>query len=365
LKKIKYFYKNNIHILPPSSDISDYLILFNFLTTGEEDYNSCISFFKEKLKGIENKKVILIVEDEGHYGSYIPNVFKDNFFDLIDEFSKSTKNEIHLIVQNIIAGDIVEKKGYSFKAHGTSYFSENYLSLDKSYDEIYDDRFNKNKIEKTFISYNRAARIQRIYLHYKLDELNIKDKGLFYWHGNHFDISTLELLTKYYGNYFNLEFLKNLNYSNQILPEKKLPVHDVRLGQEVIWEDYNKTFLSLVTETQCGNDTVYFSEKIFKPIVSLHPFLLVGSPNSLKELKKIGYKTFDKWWDESYDLCDNLFDRINKICDILLKLNNLSKEEMFKIRLEMKDILIHNYENYKKRSNNNFLLDKIIEINNS
>ena len=65
----------------------------------------------------------------------------------------------------------------------------------------------------------------------------------------------------------------------------------------------------------------------------------------------MGYQTFDKWWDESYDECDNHIDRIDMICKILLDLKSKSYDELKKIKLEMRDVLIHNYNNFIQRYN--------------
>jgi hypothetical protein len=43
------------------------------------------------------------------------------------------------------------------------------------------------------------------------------------------------------------------------------------------------------------------SEKIFKPISNLQPFLVIGDYLTLAELKKLGFKTFSPFIDESYD----------------------------------------------------------------
>ena len=69
---------------------------------------------------------------------------------------------------------------------------------------------------------------------------------------------------------------------------------------------YENTLFSVVTETNFyrseGFETVLtLTEKTFKPIISLHPFILVSIPGSLAALKELGYKTFHPWINESYD----------------------------------------------------------------
>ena len=43
------------------------------------------------------------------------------------------------------------------------------------------------------------------------------------------------------------------------------------------------------------------------------PFVMVNGHGSISKLKELGFKTFDKWWDESYDDEPNETDRLNKI----------------------------------------------------
>ena len=47
--------------------------------------------------------------------------------------------------------------------------------------------------------------------------------------------------------------------------------------------------------------SVFFSEKVFKPIAFKHPFILIAPPGSLSALKSLGYKTFSGLINESYD----------------------------------------------------------------
>jgi hypothetical protein len=71
-----------------------------------------------------------------------------------------------------------------------------------------------------------------------------------------------------------------------------------------------ESYLHIVTETECfETDKYWFTEKIFKPIWCMQPFVIVGFQDSLKYLKSLGYKTFDNWIDESYDDIVNPFDR--------------------------------------------------------
>ena len=44
-----------------------------------------------------------------------------------------------------------------------------------------------------------------------------------------------------------------------------------------------------------------------------NPFIIFGNPGTLAKLKKYGYKTFDKFWDESYDEDVDLSIRLSRL----------------------------------------------------
>jgi len=104
---------------------------------------------------------------------------------------------------------------------------------------------------------------------------------------------------------------------------------------------YSETYINLVTETFFGPN-VFLSEKIFKPLSNLQPFIVLGDYGTLAELKRLGFKTFEPFIDESYDLEMENKARINKIEIEIEKLKNKSIEEIHEWYYSIKDILIHN-----------------------
>lgn len=104
---------------------------------------------------------------------------------------------------------------------------------------------------------------------------------------------------------------------------------------------YSETYINLVTETFFGRN-VFLSEKIFKPLSNLQPFIVLGDYGTLAELKRLGFKTFEPFIDESYDLEMNPKERIKKIEIEIEKLKNKSKEEIHNWYYSIKDILLYN-----------------------
>jgi len=118
------------------------------------------------------------------------------------------------------------------------------------------------------------------------------------------------------------------------------------------WEFYEETFLSVVSETIFDNSTLYFTEKISKPIMCLHPFILVTSSHSLKKLKEFGYKTFHPFIDESYDNEEDDMKRMQMIFDELDKFRARPIQELKDWWKEILPILEHNQKVFLKIGKN-------------
>jgi hypothetical protein len=129
---------------------------------------------------------------------------------------------------------------------------------------------------------------------------------------------------------------------------------DINLAMEFDSEFHKKTFVSLVSETSVNSNVVFFSEKIFKPIFACQPFILSGNRGSLQHLKDLGFKTFDKWWDESYDLEYTFPARVRKMLKVVTEIVNKTDDELITILQEMEETLIHNYDVFMESNNEHF-----------
>ena len=119
------------------------------------------------------------------------------------------------------------------------------------------------------------------------------------------------------------------------------------------FELQNKSIIHIVCETFFHkfnelNEEQYqrfFTEKTFRPIAMCQPFIYVGMYKMLDKLKSYGFKTFDKWWDESYDDIENDDDRLKAIKKIISDLNKMSIIELKGMYHEMIDVIKYNYNN--------------------
>lgn len=111
---------------------------------------------------------------------------------------------------------------------------------------------------------------------------------------------------------------------------------------------FDTTFLSIVTESLYSNDGVssnatFITEKTDKCLSFGHPFIMVSTPWFLKNLRILGYKTFDKWWDEGYDEVINPWERRDIIVSLIREIAlEWSIEKCEKVYKEMLPTLKHN-----------------------
>jgi hypothetical protein len=65
-------------------------------------------------------------------------------------------------------------------------------------------------------------------------------------------------------------------------------------------------------------------------------------------LKRLGFKTFSDFWDESYDEIENPKDRYLKIRKLILELNNKTIEELNLLYKSLKHICIYNNTHFNE-----------------
>lgn len=99
----------------------------------------------------------------------------------------------------------------------------------------------------------------------------------------------------------------------------------------------------IVTETIFYDRKLHLTEKIFKPIVARRPFFLLAAPYNLQYLKSYGFKTFDRWIDESYDSELDPDKRIHMVVNEIQRLSLLSNLDLDKIYQEMQEVLEYNF----------------------
>jgi hypothetical protein len=89
---------------------------------------------------------------------------------------------------------------------------------------------------------------------------------------------------------------------------------------------YRESYFSIVTETHFdAGEVVRFTEKTWKPVANLHPFVLVGPPGLLSEFRKGGFESFHPFIDETYD---SVIDPVARFQAILTEIDRLCMMDM-------------------------------------
>jgi hypothetical protein len=123
-------------------------------------------------------------------------------------------------------------------------------------------------------------------------------------------------------------------------------------NNDLILDTIQESFVNLVTETRFSSLSTYVSEKSLKPMYAYRPFIILSSYGTLSLLKKLGFQTFDKWWDESYDLEPNHVKRFEMVYEIVKEILSYDEEQLVSMLTEMRPILQHNRDNLKNITKN-------------
>lgn len=126
-------------------------------------------------------------------------------------------------------------------------------------------------------------------------------------------------------------------------------------------ELYLNSYFHITSETEfAGHRSPFFSEKTWRPILNLQPFLFFGNAYSLEALHDMGFFTFEPFIDESYDRELDIRKRFAKVVEQVVKLQNLSHEQLHALYFEMFDRIQHNQETLAKKVGYN-PISKLIE----
>ena len=202
-----------------------------------------------------------------------------------------------------------------------------------------------------FLYLNKAPRTHRVKLYDTLLNKGVLDNSVHTFHGHK---------------------------SKRMLPaEYELPGVDSNnyprfgLDQDIYELPYIDTVCSIVSETNDNDYEVFMTEKIWKPIIAQHVFVVHGNHLYLQKLREMGFKTFGNYFDESYDLEKDSNQRIDKLVslceDLKLKCDNGSivergNKKWQDIYLQTKALRKHNYDTFFDKERLSVQINKTLEL---
>jgi hypothetical protein len=314
---------------------------WSFFSDNLEIGFKCIS--EKYLKDIKEgkSKILMLYLYEGYSGS------KGNFdLEIVEKWridSNLPENSIYFVTGNYLIEDIIKEKGLKYQGRPIHYFEPW-----NKYEDNEIVKFKPVDNKFLFLSYNRNPRPQRIQFLLFLLKEKLFDRGLV-------SLNNLIYPPMPDDNIDDYNYLKN---NAPFIIDHRYDL-TFNLACNITKEDYERTFISMVTESLVDDDTLFFSEKIWKPIMVGHPFIIYGNQFTLKYLKSLGYRTFDKWIDESYDEIYDRVHRAQKIVSELKKFENKTTEDLMVIRGEMEEVCKFNKEHYNILYNKKYGEDNI------
>jgi hypothetical protein len=228
------------------------------------------------------------------------------------------------------------------------FFFHGFAALDWFRDFEYVQNICDYSISKVFICLNHVInnnRSYRLLLLSMLKEQNLLSSG----------IVSAPLLTQalvkeeVFGKSTRLSKDGKMHIMKNLYEEAEpIVVHDTdyKSASADIPDFFYQAFWNIVTETNFYDEKLHLTEKIFKPIAIKRPFILVSAPGNLEYLKSYGFKTFDRWIDESYDSEPDPDIRLAMIVSEIKKLCQLTPNELSKMHEEMTDVLEYNHQHF-------------------
>ena len=114
-------------------------------------------------------------------------------------------------------------------------------------------------------------------------------------------------------------------------------------GPLSVWQ---KCFLNVISETKWDNK-YFITEKTYKPILGMRPFILNGNPNILQYLQEHGFYTFEEYWPNvNFRECTSIEDTTACIAIVLREVCSKSPTEISDMYTEMLPKLRHNREQF-------------------
>ena len=211
---------------------------------------------------------------------------------------------------------------------------------------------------KTFLCFNRRYNDHRLLLYLKMFQLGLVDRSFYSMDKNQPEanrtfIENCKYLLSRFTDY-------NLTSDDVLAADKMLPLvldnpnfsrYPMEHNTDPVIHLYQTSLVNVVTETYFFSNVIHITEKTYKPIAFMQPFVLLAAPFSLKHVKDMGFKTFGDFWDESYDTETDHKIRFDKIIEVLKYIASWSEEQRIDFTYKVKNILEYNVNHLNTMAN--------------
>ena len=184
-----------------------------------------------------------------------------------------------------------------------------------------------------FLLLNGRLRPHRKYLLHRLRESELLDRGLWTCLDQRCDMRWTSYLTLPYQDRDRMDEPEQIRLlpsdyeieRAQINLDRDLPDRDIKhflfnntWGDAIINpQAYTDTAFSIVTETIYDYPFTFRTEKIWKPMIMAHPFVVTANVGFYRSLHQAGFRTFGDLIDESFDEIWEPRERLEAILEVI------------------------------------------------
>jgi hypothetical protein len=209
-------------------------------------------------------------------------------------------------------------------------------------------------LKKIILSLSRRNRFPRVVAHFALWKSQLKEDSII---SQDTVNSTATIST---------DILEKLNLNSNDWQEFKraLPLladgnnFHINTPFDHLPELHSKTVFSIVNETLISNyknTSLFFSEKLLKPIINYQPMVIYGQQGINRSIKMLGFKTYEDYFDLSFDDEPDDVLRYKKLLasveNTVKHLRSLSRDEQIAWRFKESELLIYNREVFVRKEN--------------
>ena len=236
--------------------------------------------------------------------------------------------------------------------HPFVYFPDDelYYRYLHSYNSNFVREVNLESRDKQFTCLNRADKVWRKVFCSTMHSLGLFDNSYFSYTGYQYETESVEEDRLEDWEAVDKDIQSSVAAFELGMPYKCDSLADSEHNNhKLINQDfYSNAYWNVVVETHFKQQTIFLTEKTFKPILNMQPFVLVGNPYSLKMLKQLGYKTFDNIIDETYDSVSDPEQRMRELVTVCYSIASRSNKDQLNMIGILKDTLEYNQKNFIK-----------------
>lgn len=308
--------------------VNGHLLKYDYSMLTEKDFLDVEYLYDFIIKNIDTLNYYFLLPTESIEWHYFTNFYEF----LIDFFKRRNLLDRFKIIDNNIGAIPTSENKYYQPILGMLTWND----LDVPWTEI-----SERTLERNFISLNRRPKMHRRHLVEFITNNKLENKFYYSYLGENENDNLRHVIdfvdiNGYGAKAWEIPGNFNIKAFCDVVTESE---EDSRFNQK--FKLFDELFES-------DSKLIHLTEKVGKPLLLGQPFILISGPFYLKKLKELGFKTFDKWWDESYDLEEDYFKRMEIVYNNILKIYQWDLDKCKIIMKEMSSILIYNHTLLKK-----------------